>query len=62
LVRHGRWAGGRRAERPCAGFLPRSFQFVILDHQELIFANLIAAGLVVGFHHLSRDGINQLLA
>jgi len=38
------------------------FQLLVLDDQELVFADLIPAALLVRLDDFARDGIDQLLA
>jgi hypothetical protein len=45
-----------------ARFLPRCFQLFILNDQELVLPDLVAATFVVGLYHIARHGIDELLA
>jgi hypothetical protein len=60
-----RACSGRRwccTEGSGARFLPRCFQLFILNDQELVLPDLVAATFVVGLYHIARHGIDELLA
>jgi hypothetical protein len=35
---------------------------LVLNDQELVFADLVTSTFIVGMHHFARDGIDELLA
>jgi len=58
------WSGRRwcRTEWSGARFLPRCFQLFILNDQELVLADLVAATFIVRLHHFTGHCIDELLA